>query len=111
MSGMVTTPVVTTFDTALPEIVPNSAEPTTEILALPPRDRPVAAIARSVKKAPPPAAKRSWPKKTNSRTMMVPTASGVEKTALGSKPTYCTRRTGESALPINWPGTLSAKSA
>ena len=42
---------------------------------------------------------------------VVPTASGVENTALGSKPTYCTRRTGESALPISWPGTLSAKRA
>ena len=47
---------VTTFDTALPEIDPKRAEPTTEILALPPRERPVVAMARSVKNAPPPAA-------------------------------------------------------
>ena len=45
---MVTTPVVTTFDTAEPEIDPNKADPTTEILADPPRDCPVAAMARSV---------------------------------------------------------------
>jgi len=56
MAGMVITPVVTTLDTALPEMEPNSAEPTTAIFALPPRDRPVAANAKSVKKAPPPAA-------------------------------------------------------
>ena len=94
-------PVVTTLETALPEIEPKSAEPTTEILAAPPRARPVSAMARSVKKLPPPAANRSWPKKTKSSTMIVPTASGVENTALGSKPTYCTRRSGVSALPIN----------
>ncbi len=81
------TPVVATFDTAEPEMDPKSAEPTMAILALPPRVRPVAAMARSVKKAPPPAAKRSWPKKTNRSTVIVPTAKGVENTAELSKPT------------------------
>ena len=33
---MVTTPTASTFDTALPEIMPNRAEPTTAIFAAPP---------------------------------------------------------------------------
>ena len=37
ISGIVTMPMVSTFDTALPEIVPNSEEPTMAILAGPPR--------------------------------------------------------------------------
>ena len=82
------TPVVTTLETALPEIEPNRADPTIAIFALPPRARPVAAMARSVKNSPPPAANSKLPKNTNSSTIMVPTASGVEKTALGSNPTY-----------------------
>ena len=40
MAGMVTMPTASTFDTALPEIMPNSAEPTTAILAAPPRNLP-----------------------------------------------------------------------
>src|SRR3990170_215298 len=50
MSGMVITPVATTLATALPETEPNSAEPTTAIFAGPPRKRPMASIAMSVKK-------------------------------------------------------------
>ncbi len=60
---MVITPVVATLDTAEPDIEPNKAEPTTAIFAEPPRERPVAAIAKSVKKAPPPAANKRRPKK------------------------------------------------
>ena len=37
ISGMVTTPMVMMLDTTLPEIVPNSDEPTIAILAGPPR--------------------------------------------------------------------------
>ena len=37
MSGIVTTPTVSTLDTTFPEIVPNSDEPTMAILAGPPR--------------------------------------------------------------------------
>ena len=40
IAGMVTMPTASTFDTALPEIMPNSAEPTTAILAAPPRKPP-----------------------------------------------------------------------
>src|SRR5882757_6848659 len=42
MAGMVTMPTASTFDTALPEIMPNSAEPTTAILAAPPRNLHIA---------------------------------------------------------------------
>ena len=37
MSGMVTTPTADTFATALPEIIPKNAEPTTATFAEPPR--------------------------------------------------------------------------
>ena len=42
-------PTATTLLTAAPEIMPNSAEPNTAILAAPPRKRPIADIARSAK--------------------------------------------------------------
>ena len=53
-------PVVTTFETAVPEMVPKSAEATTEIFAAPPRLLPTVAMASSVKNCPPPAWNRSW---------------------------------------------------
>ena len=49
ISGMVTMPTATTLLTAAPEIMPNRDEPTTAILAAPPRNRPMADIARSAK--------------------------------------------------------------
>src|SRR5436305_13791059 len=42
---MVNTPTDATLLTALPEIMPNRAEPTTQILAGPPRLRPIAVAA------------------------------------------------------------------
>ena len=54
MVGMVTMPTASTLLTALPEIMPNSAEPTTAILAAPPRKRPMADIEISAKKSAPP---------------------------------------------------------
>ena len=52
ISGMVTMPTAThVADTRAPEIMPNSAEPTTAILAAPPRKWPIADIARSAKKS------------------------------------------------------------
>src|SRR6476646_1656473 len=51
---MVTMPTASTLATALPEIIPNSAEPNTAILAAPPRKFPIAAIERSEKKSTPP---------------------------------------------------------
>jgi len=64
MSGMVITPVVTTFDTALPEIEPNRPEATTAILACPPRKRPTIAMAICVKNSEPPDFSSTWPKNT-----------------------------------------------
>ncbi len=49
ISGMVTMPTAMTLLTAAPEIMPNSAEPTTAILAAPPRNRPIDDMARSAK--------------------------------------------------------------
>ena len=51
---MVTTPVATMLDTTTPEIVPKSVEARIEILAAPPRRRPSAASAMSLKNSPPP---------------------------------------------------------
>ena len=70
MSGMVTTPVETTLDTALPEMEPNSAEATTAIFAEPPRVRPISAAARSVNHSEPPERYRSCPISMNSTTTM-----------------------------------------
>ena len=49
ISGMVMMPTATTLLTAAPEIMPNSAEPTTAILAAPPRKWPMPDMARSAK--------------------------------------------------------------
>ncbi len=49
ISGMVTMPTAITLLTAAPEIMPNRAEPTTAILAAPPRKLPMADMARSAK--------------------------------------------------------------
>ena len=61
-------PVATTLATALPEMVPNSDEAMIAILAAPPRYRPKAAIARSVKKLAPPERPSSEPKNRNETT-------------------------------------------
>ena len=74
MVGMVTMPTASTFDTALPEIIPNSAEPTTAILAEPPRKRPMAAIAMSEKKSAPPVRASTWPRIVNGITISTATA-------------------------------------
>jgi hypothetical protein len=51
---MVMTPVVATFEIALPEIDPNIADDITEIFAAPPRRRPIPAMAISMKISPHP---------------------------------------------------------
>ncbi len=66
--GMVKVPVVTTFPTGEPEIIPISALETTAVLAGPPRNRPATEWARSMKNCPPPEPCRKAPKRTN--TMM-----------------------------------------
>jgi len=49
INGMVTMPTAMTLLTAAPEIRPNRPEPTTAILAAPPRKLPMPDIARSAK--------------------------------------------------------------
>ena len=79
--GIVMTPVVTTLETVLPEIEPNREDAETEILAGPPRKRPMRTVANSVKKAEPPDLKRICPKRTKATTMLVTIRMGVPKTA------------------------------
>ena len=74
MVGMVTMPTASTFDTALPEIIPNSAEPTTAILAAPPRKRPMADMAMSEKNSAPPVRASTWPRIVNGITISTATA-------------------------------------
>ncbi|MEJ2435592.1 MAG: hypothetical protein P8Y53_21500 [Pseudolabrys sp.] len=74
-----------TFEVALPEIEPNSAEATTETLAAPPRRRPIVAMARSVKNVPPLVLSRSCPRKMKITTTCTPMVNGVPNTAVGSK--------------------------
>ena len=75
--GMVNTPTEATLLTALPEMVPNSAEPTTQILAGPARFRPIIATAMSLKNSPPPERISRSPSQMNMMTMVEPTTSGV----------------------------------
>ena len=78
------TPVAATLATALPEIEPKSADPTTAILAGPPRKRPMVSMAMSVKKREPPLVLRSWPKSRKAMTMVEATASGTPRMPLTS---------------------------
>ncbi|GIX14585.1 MAG: hypothetical protein KatS3mg118_2544 [Paracoccaceae bacterium] len=75
--GMVITPVVTTFDTTLPEIEPNSDEARIAILAAPPRKRPIRLSAMSVKKAPPPVRNSRLPNSTKQITTVATMRSGA----------------------------------
>ena len=83
--GMVTTPVVTTLATTLPDIVPKSEEPRIAILAGPPRYRPISAMEMSVKNAEPPDLKRTLPKNTNVTTTVVMIFIGTPKMAVESQ--------------------------
>ena len=83
-------PTVATLATALPVMVPMSAEPTTATFAGPPRIRPIASIARSAKKRAPPAAFKTFPNRMKSTMMVVATASGEPKTPLVSSARYGT---------------------
>ncbi len=82
--GMVMTPVAATLATALPDTEPKKPEPTTAILAEPPRNRPMVSVAISVKKREPPLKLSSWPKNRKAMTMVVATASGRPSTPLTS---------------------------
>ena len=70
MSGMVTTPTASALAAAMPEMLPKRLDATTEILAAPPRYRPISPSAKSLKKPEPPERARSWPISTKATTMV-----------------------------------------
>ena len=80
MSGIEIGPVVRTFATAVPEIIPMRLDPTTAALAGPPRIRPVIAVAKSIRTCPAPVFSRSAPSTTTLVTKVALTPSGVPKT-------------------------------
>ena len=61
ISGMLMVPVVRTFATAVPEIIPIRLDPTTDAFAGPPRLRPVAPVAMSINTRPAPECSRNAP--------------------------------------------------
>ena len=79
-------PTATTLLTAAPEIMPNSAEPTTAILAAPPRKWPIADIARSAKNSAPPVRDSTWPISVNGTTISTATPSSGPIIELVSRP-------------------------
>ena len=76
---MVTTPTVATLATALPEIMPNRLLATIATFAEPPRNRPMIAIAKSVRNCPPPVRKSTWPKAMKANTMVEMTKVGMPR--------------------------------
>ena len=78
---MVKVPVVTTLAIEEPEIMPVRPEARIAAFAGPPRMRPTSAKARSRKNWPAPAFSSSAPKKTNRKTKLVETLSGMPKIA------------------------------
>jgi hypothetical protein len=85
ISGMVTTPTARALAAAIPETLPNMLEPTTAILAAPPRKRPIRLMARSLKKPEPPERASSCPMKTNAITIVVAISSTRPRSPLVSK--------------------------
>ena len=77
--GIVSAPVVTVFAMAEPEMEPIAAEAMTLALAGPPRKRPAAAKARSIKKRPAPVTSRNAPNNTNMNTVPAAIPRGVPK--------------------------------
>ncbi len=104
ISGMVTDPVITTFDTAVPEMDPNRLEATTAILAGPPRKRPMAAMAKSVSTVAPPLWNRTLPKSTKARTTVAATTNGKPSMPLVSRYRYMVRRSQEAPRLSKIPG-------
>ena len=86
MVGMVTIPTASTLLTALPEIMPNNAEPTTAILAAPPRKRPMAAIEISAKKSAPPVRASTCPRMVNGMTTITATCRIAPMAPFTSRP-------------------------
>ena len=89
-------PTASTLLTALPEIMPNRAEPTTAILAAPPRKLPIADIEISAKKSAPPVRASTWPRIVNGITTMTATCSMEPIAPLISRPRYTVILCGET---------------
>ena len=77
MFGIVSEPVDTTFATAEPEIVPNSADDTTETLAGPPTKRPATTVETSTNRRPSPIFCATAPNSTKWNTTVETTQSGM----------------------------------
>ena len=86
ISGIVMVPTLATLATALPEIMPKKAEPTTAILAAPPRKWPISEAARSAKKSEPPQRVSTWPMMMNGTTTTIAICSVLPSSALVSMP-------------------------
>ena len=74
------------METALPEIEPNIPEATTAIFAEPPRERPIIAAAKSVKKSEPPDLSKTCPRNIKITTTVNMIIRGVPRRALVSMP-------------------------
>ena len=73
-----------TLDGLPPERQVEFARETMDIFAAPPRNRPKSDVARSVKKSPPPRAKRTCPKRMKATTIVETMARGIPRRELGS---------------------------
>ncbi len=91
ISGIEITPVDATFETALPEMVPNKADATIAIFELPPRSPPIVATARSEKKSPPPALDSTTPNRIKGRTTVAPMLRGSPTMAVVSQARWAAR--------------------
>ena len=80
INGIVKVPVVTTFATALPLREPISALDTAAVMAGPPRLLPATRFARAIRRAPPPAASRTAPKRMKRKTKSALTPRGMPQT-------------------------------
>jgi len=96
MSGMVTMPTAMTLLTAAPEIMPKSPDPTTAILAAPPRNWPIADMARSAKYAEPPVRLSTCPMRVKGTTISTATPRIAPIIPLTSSPRYTARRWGDT---------------
>ena len=84
--GIVTTPVAKMLDTTMPLMEPKSEEAKMEILAAPPRKRPIRPIEISLKKLAPPDEASSCPKNTKGMTTVTPINSTRPNSPLESRP-------------------------
>ena len=100
ISGIVKEPVVTTFASDDPEIVPRNPDATTAVFAGPPTYLPVSEKARSINCLAPPVASRNEPNKINAKTKVVATDIGVP--SIPSRVMYIWEATRSTPYPL-WP--------